>query len=81
MIEPHKYLNLDVCVLNISAYIIKELKRTNLVKYDELLNSLVSKLGEETKEVYPYAIDFLFLLNKIKYHNAPVDAFELNEVK
>ncbi len=81
MIEPHKYLNLDVCVLNISAFIIKELQRTNLVKYDELLGSLVSKLGEETKEVYPYAIDFLFLLNKIKYHNAPVDAFELNEVK
>jgi hypothetical protein len=81
MIEPHKYINLDVCVLNISACIIKELQRTNLVKYDELLISLVSKLGEETKEIYPYAIDFLFLLNKIKYHNAPVDAFELNEVK
>lgn len=81
MIEPHKYLNLDFSVFNISAFIIKELKRTNLVKYDELLNSLVSKLGEETKEVYPYALDFLFLLDKIKYHNAPVDAFELNEIK
>lgn len=81
MITPHKYLNLDLCVLNVSAFIIKELKRTNLVKYDELLNSIASKLGEETREVYPYAIDFLYLLNKIKYHNAPVDAFELNEIK
>lgn len=81
MITPHKYLNLDLCVVNVGAFIIKELQRTNLVKYDELLNSLVSKLGEETKEVYPYAVDFLYLLNKIKYHNAPVDAFELNEAK
>jgi hypothetical protein len=78
MIEPHKYLDLDLSVLNISAYIIKELQRTNLVKYDELLNSLVSKLGTETKEVFPYALDLLYLLNKIKYHNAPIDAFELN---
>lgn len=81
MITPHKYLNLDLCVLNVSAFIIKELQRTNLVKYDELLNSLISKLGEDAKEVYPYAIDFLYLLDTIKYHNAPVDAFELNEAK
>jgi hypothetical protein len=65
----------------VSAFIIKELQHTNLVKYDELMNSLASKLGEESKEIYPYAIDFLYLLNKIKYHNAPVDAFELNETK
>lgn len=81
MIKPHKYLNLNLCVLNVSALIIKELQRTNLVRYDELLNSLVLKLGEDTREVYPYAIDFLYLLNKVKYHSAPVDAFELNETK
>lgn len=81
MITPHKYLNLDSCVLNISAVIIRELQRTKLIKYDELINSLASKLGEETKEVFPYAIDFLFLLNKIQYHKTPLDAFELNEVK
>ena len=81
MITPHKYLDLDSCVLNISAVIIKELQRTKLIKYDELINSLASKLGNETKEVFPYAVDFLYLLDKIKYHNAPVDAFELNEIK
>lgn len=81
MITPHKYLNLDLSVVNVSAFIIKELQRTSLVKYDELINSLASKLGDGSKEVFPYAIDFLYLLDKIRYHNAPVDAFELNEVK
>ena len=81
MITPHKYLNLDLCVLNVSALIIKELKQTNLIKYDELLNLLTLSLGNEVTNVYPYAIDFLYLLGKIEYHNAPIDAFELNEIK
>ena len=81
MITPHKYLNLDLSIINVGTLIIKELQFNNLVKYDELLNLLTSNLGENAKEVYPYALDFLFLLDVIKYHEAPVDAFELNEIK
>ncbi len=81
MITPHKYLNLDLSIVNVGALIVKELQQNSLVKYDELLIFLASSLGENVKEVYPYAIDFLYLLNIIKYHEAPVDAFELNENK
>lgn len=81
MITPQKYLNLDLSIVNVGALIIKELQHNSLVKYDELLSFLASNLGENVKEVYPYAIDFLYLLNVIKYHESPVDAFELNETK
>jgi hypothetical protein len=80
MITAHKYLNLDLSVINISSLIIDKLKKNNLLKYDELLGIIVSILGEKSKEVFPYALNFLFLLNKISYFSE-LDTFELNETK
>jgi hypothetical protein len=77
MITPHKYLNLDLSVINVSALIIKQLKKHKLIKYDELLYLVISQLGKKTKEVFPYAINFLYLLDKIIYHDGELDAFEL----
>jgi len=37
-------------------------------------------LGDKAKENYPYALNFLFLLNKIKYQEL-TDTFSFNEVK
>jgi hypothetical protein len=79
MIAAHKYLNLDLSVINVSALIISKLKGNNLLKYDELLSLLVSALGEKVREIFPYSINFLFLLGKISYSDK-LDAFQLNEV-
>lgn len=77
MITPHKYLNLDLSVINVSALIIQQLKEHKLIKYDELLYLVMSQLGKKTKETFPYAINFLYLLDKITYHDGELDAFEL----
>ncbi len=79
MIAAHKYLNLDLSVINLSAFVIDKLKKNNLL-HDELLNLTTSHYGKEAKEVFPYVLNFLFLLNKIKYL-PELDLFQLNETK
>lgn len=77
MITAHKYLNLDLSVINVSALIIDRLKKHSLLKYDELLNITTDALGKNAKEVFPYALNFLFLLNKLNYLQE-FDVFQLN---
>lgn len=78
MITAHKYLNLDLSVVNLSAVIIDKLKKENLLQYTELQSLIVTALGEQAKEVFPYAVNFLFLLGKINYLTE-LDAFQLDE--
>ena len=80
MITAHKYLNLDLSVINVSALIIDKLKKNSLLKYDELLALVIYALGKNAKEVFPYALNFLFLLNKLSY-SPKLDLFQLNEAK
>ena len=75
MIRGHKYLNLDVSVINVSALIIKKLKKDNFLQYDELLGFVVSVLGDKSKDIFIYALNFLFLVDKIQYFN-DIDAFQ-----
>jgi hypothetical protein len=79
MITAHKYLDLDLSVVNVSALIIDKLKN-NPIKYDKLLAEIESILGGKAKEVFPYALNFLFLLDKISYL-PECDAFQLYETK
>jgi len=76
MLKPHKYFNLEFSVFHISALIIQKLLQHKLLKYDELYNFLLATKGENIKDVFPIAINFLFLLNKIEYHQQ-IDTFEL----
>jgi hypothetical protein len=78
MIKGHKYLNLDVSVINVSALIIKKLKKDNFLQYDELLGFVVSVLGENSKNIFIYAINFLFLVDKIQYLS-DIDVFQWKE--
>lgn len=80
MIKPDRHTNPDYSVINISAYIIKILKAHNSIDYDKLLHKVINQLGEKAKENYPYALNFLFLLNKITYQEL-TDTFTFNEIK
>lgn len=82
MIRPDKYMNLDTSVLNISSVILKLFKNSRLISFDEISNSVINKLGFNSKENIIYALNFLYLLNKIEYHQE-IDNFEIirNEVK
>lgn len=79
MITPHRYLNLDTSLINVSYLILKELNRSRLLTYNELYDVVSAKLEEDISEVYPYALNFLFLLGKLHYHKGALDAFEINE--
>lgn len=78
MITPHKYLNLDISVINVSALIIDKLKKNELLKYDELLKMTTDALGKNAKEIFPYSLNFLFLLDKLSYL-PELDVFQLNK--
>ncbi|WP_369412187.1 ABC-three component system middle component 6 [Hanstruepera marina] len=73
-------MNLGISVINISSYILSSFKRRDKINYDELLKQIKSNLDEDSEEIFPYALNLLFLLNKIKYESK-TDSFILNEIK
>lgn len=79
MITAHKYLNLDLSVINLSAFVIDKLQKNSLL-HDELLSLTTASYGKDAKEVFPYVLNFLFLLDKITYL-PELDLFQLNETK
>ncbi len=75
MITPTKYMNLDYSLLYVSAMLISEFNKQPIITYDELLQITFNKIGKQAKEITPYALNFLFLLGIIDYHN-DLDLFE-----
>lgn len=77
MITPHKLLDLDYSLLNVAGMIIRALKSAHALAYDELF-SIVTRNGEleRAKYVFPLALGFLYLVEKIEY-NKDDDLIEL----
>ena len=80
MIKPDKHTNLDVSLINVVSFILKEFKFSKRISYDKLLEDVVDHLGDDVKELYPYSINFLFLLGKITYQQN-TDTFIYNETE
>lgn len=78
MITPNKYLDLKLSIINVSALIIKPLQKINILSYEELENEVSKQLGKEVKHIFPYALNFLFLLDKIEY-NANIDSISIKK--
>ncbi|MCX8473773.1 MAG: hypothetical protein ORN85_09000 [Sediminibacterium sp.] len=70
MITPDKYFDLNNSVINVSAAIIRALQKINVLTYNELEKEVHKMLGEDSKNVFLYALNFLFLLDKIEYNNS-----------
>lgn len=70
MITPDKYFDLKNSVVNVSASIIRALQKINVLTYDELEIEIHKTVGEDSRHIFPYALNFLFLLNKIEYNNS-----------
>ncbi|MFC1226665.1 hypothetical protein SAMN04488511_102303 [Pedobacter suwonensis] len=80
MIKPDRHTNPDYSVINISAYILRQLKAQYIIGYDQLLEKVVKGMGEKSRENYPYALNFLYLLGKLQYKEAN-DTFIYNEAQ
>lgn len=76
MIRPDRHTNPTHSVLNISAFILKQLNYFYSISYDALLEKVLNKLGDNAKENYPYSLNFLFLLGKVNY-DMDTDSFTL----
>lgn len=68
MLKPHKYMDLNLSIVNISYIIIKKLKKENRYSYGELYNMICEETNEESiMELFNLSLTFLFAFNKIKY--------------
>jgi len=78
MLQPTKHLNPDTSVLNMSAMILRLLRRYRIQRYDVLYDKLYKHAGDDLREVFLPALSFLFLLGRIIYHDK-TDSFEFVE--
>ncbi len=75
MIAPHKYLDLNLSLLNLGGVILNIIKEDGAVKYDELLEKVILARGISAKEVFIPTLSFLYLLGKIEYQK-DIDTIE-----
>jgi hypothetical protein len=76
MLKPEKHLDPRYSVIHVGGLILKALKDTGILTFDELLSLLIDETGIKIKEVYLPSLSFLFLLGKVQYHRK-IDSFEL----
>ena len=75
MIAPHKYLDLNLSLLNLGGLILNIVKEDGVVKYEELLDKVILARGISAKEVFIPTLSFLYLLGKIEYQK-DIDTIE-----
>jgi len=80
MIRPDRHTNIDLSVINISAYMLTQLNAFYEISYDDLLSKVIDNIGEGAKDNYPYALNFLFLLGRVEYIEE-TDSFKYHETK
>lgn len=75
MIAPHKYLDLNLSILNLGGLILNLIKEEGAVKYDELLEKVILARGASVKDVFIPTLSFLYVLGKVEYQK-DIDTIE-----
>lgn len=78
MITPDKYLNLKTSIINVSAIIIQELQKVRVMPVVELEKRISQILEEDAAFSMHYALNFLYLIDKISYEKN-LDSFSLKK--
>lgn len=68
MIKPHKYLDIDSCVLRVGSLILKEMIDSKIISYAELYNKIYKIVGQNSEYTFLPSLNFIYLLGKIEYH-------------
>lgn len=76
MITPNKHMKLELSVINIATTLLIRLNENSPQKFDDLLSATIYKHGDKAKVNFLAALDFLFLLKKIKFLK-DIDSFEI----
>lgn len=67
MLKPDKHTDIKYSVVYLSAIMLKEIQQSGIIKYDELKNILMQKIGNKANENFEQALSFLYLLDRINY--------------
>ena len=67
MLRPDKHTDIKYSMVFLSAVMMKEILDNGIIKYDDLKNSLIDKIGKGITENYEYTLSYLFMLGKIEY--------------
>ena len=68
-------MNIQLSVVSISSDILLILSKNHTIKYDELVRRVITGKGEKAKEMVLPALNFLYLIGKVEYHNK-IDSIE-----
>jgi len=68
MIRPTKYTDLNLSTLNVSSFILKELKQEPSLIYNELLEKITEILGDKARFVFIDALNFLYSIGLVDYN-------------
>jgi Cys-tRNA synthase (O-phospho-L-seryl-tRNA:Cys-tRNA synthase) len=79
MIKPDKHTNIKLSVPYLSAVSLREIQKNGIIRYDDLKNVLIQKIGTGATENYQYALSFLYLMGKIEYLEK-LDSIKMIEV-
>lgn len=69
-------MNIEMSVISVSMDILTILVKEKVVKYNDLYSRIISKRGNDVRENFLLALNFLFILKKISYHQSD-DVVEL----
>ena len=76
MLKWDKHTDPTLSVVYVAGLALDVLKDAEIIEHDALLNLLARKTSASVKEVYHYALSFLFLIGKLEYVQS-IDAVRL----
>lgn len=68
MIKPTKFLNPDKSVLFLSTIILKQLIRFRILKVEDIIHIIDTKIGQNSRDLLAPSLSFLYLLDVIEYN-------------
>lgn len=69
MLAPHRLMNLELCLINISSIVIKCLLERGEYSLDEILKYCKNENEEINEQDITLSISFLYLIGRVTYDN------------
>ncbi len=68
MLTPRKHLDLNTSLLRIASIMLKELHKRGVIEMMTLKQRVIRKVGNNGELMFLPALNFLYLLGKVEYH-------------
>jgi len=69
MISPHRFLNFNYCLINVTSLIIQALLERNSASLDQLLKFCKNNYNEINEEDILISVTFLYSVGRVNYLN------------